>query len=472
MGVSMYALRTPVLAVMDPDMLKTILVKESFTYFTNRRRLRLNGDLYDAVSIVEDDQWRRIRNIFSPLFTSGRVKEMFSTMKHHSHKLTCSLQSKAQNGEVVNIKEFLGPYSIDVMVSCTFSVDMDTINNPSSALITHASKLFKIPTRLFILQGFFPFLLPLLELMDVSFFSKSSTAYFKTIFDKIKAERSDSSKKNVRDILQYMINSQNPETNKLNQGLTDHEIFSQAAMFVMSGYESNTTTLVFLAYCLATNPDVMIRLQEEIDSTFPNKGPIQYEALVQMEYLDCVFNECVRLYPSSARLERMSKESVKINGITIPKDMIVTVPVYALHRDPELWPEPETFNPDRFSKESKQHIKPYSFLPFGVGPRNCVGIRFATVMIKLALVEILQNYSFSVCKETEFVCPPDPFADGPRVVRWASSTNQIKAADTFCHIRRREVQLGSDDMRLNVYLQDFAMITRMLLEKKNRHYQK
>ncbi|XP_028259787.1 cytochrome P450 3A30 isoform X5 [Parambassis ranga] len=435
MGVSMYALRTPVLAVMDPDMLKTILVKESFTYFTNRRRLRLNGDLYDAVSIVEDDQWRRIRNIFSPLFTSGRVKEMFSTMKHHSHKLTCSLQSKAQNGEVVNIKEFLGPYSIDVMVSCTFSVDMDTINNPSSALITHASKLFKIPTRLFILQGFFPFLLPLLELMDVSFFSKSSTAYFKTIFDKIKAERSDSSKKNVRDILQYMINSQNPETNKLNQGLTDHEIFSQAAMFVMSGYESNTTTLVFLAYCLATNPDVMIRLQEEIDSTFPNKGPIQYEALVQMEYLDCVFNECVRLYPSSARLERMSKESVKINGITIPKDMIVTVPVYALHRDPELWPEPETFNPDRFSKESKQHIKPYSFLPFGVGPRNCVGIRFATVMIKLALVEILQNYSFSVCKETEIPLQMDPglFVGPLRPIKLKLLTRSVTSGGEKCN---------------------------------------
>lgn len=172
-------------------------------------------------------------------------------------------------------------------------------------------------------------------------------------------------------------------------------------MLMFAGYETSATTLVFLAYSLATNPDVMTRLQEEIDSTFPNKTPVQYEALMQMEYLDSVFNECLRLYPPAARLERTAKETVRINGITIPKDMIVMVPVYALHHDPELWPEPEEFRPDRFSKQNKQSINPYTYLPFGAGPRNCIGMRFALAMVKLALVEVLQHYSFSVCEETE-----------------------------------------------------------------------
>uniref|UniRef100_A0A8P4G538 unspecific monooxygenase n=1 Tax=Dicentrarchus labrax TaxID=13489 RepID=A0A8P4G538_DICLA len=368
----MYELKLPMLAVMDPEMLKTILVKECFTYFTNRRNLRLNGDLYDAVSIAEDDQWRRIRNILSPSFTSGRIKEMFTIMKHHSHKLTTCLQSKVRNGEVVNIKDFFGPYSMDVMVSCAFSVDMDTISNPSCPLITHASKLFRFSLPLFIFQGCFPFFLPLLELLGVSFFRKTSTAFFKTVVEKMRAGR-----------------------------LTDHEIVSQITMLAFAGYETSALTLVFLAYNLARNPEVMKRLQEEIDSTFPNKGPIEYEALVQMEYLDCVLCECLRLYPPAARLERTAKETVRINRITIPKDMVVMVPVYALHRDPELWPEPEEFKPERFSKENKQNINPYTYLPFGFGPRNCIGMRFALVMVKLALVEVLQNYSFSVCAETE-----------------------------------------------------------------------
>ncbi|KAF3852395.1 hypothetical protein F7725_005750 [Dissostichus mawsoni] len=360
-----YEFRKPVLAVMDPDMVKAIIVKECFTYFTNRRNFRLNGDLYDAISIVEDDEWRRIRHILTPSFTSGRIKEMFSLMKHHSSKLTTSLHLQ---------------YGCDgqLCIQCGCGLN----KQPSHPLIKHASKLFKFNPLLFIFQ----------------------------------------------DLLQHMINSQTAsEAKKEKQnkgfeasfplhpsscissaltGLTDHEIVSQATMFMFAGYETSALTLVALAYSLARNPEVMKRLQEEIDSTFPKKveqrflvqesfsalhGSVQYEELMQMEYLD------------TGRLERIAKETVKISGITIPKDMLVMVPVYALHRDPELWPEPEEFRPDRFSKQNKQSINPYTYLPFGLGPRNCIGMRFALVLIKLAMVEVLQNYSFSVCEETEVI---------------------------------------------------------------------
>uniref|UniRef100_A0AAQ4QQT7 unspecific monooxygenase n=1 Tax=Gasterosteus aculeatus aculeatus TaxID=481459 RepID=A0AAQ4QQT7_GASAC len=388
----MYEFRSPMLAVMDPDMLKTILVKQCFTYFTNRRNIRLNGDLYDSVSTVEDDHWRRIRNVLTPSFTSGHIKEMFKIMKHLSSKLTASLQSKAQNNEVVTIKDYFGAYSVDVMASCAFSVDMDSINNHSSPIIFHASRFFKFPQFVLILQGIFPVLIPLFELLGISFFSPTSTAFFKTILAKIKAEREGSTHKVCT----------------TNLGLTDHEILTQATMFMVAGYETSATTLAFLAYNLARNPEVMKRLQEEIDSTFPNKGAVRYEELLQMEYLDSVVNESMRLYPPAGRLDRVAKKTVEIRGITIPKDMIVMIPVYALHRDPDLWPEPEEFKPDRFSKQNKRSINPYTYLPFGTGPRNCLGMRFALVLVKLALVEVLQNYSFSVCGETEIPLTMDP----------------------------------------------------------------
>ncbi|XP_061575638.1 cytochrome P450 3A30-like [Cololabis saira] len=407
-----YELRRPMLVVKDPDMLKIILVKECFTYFTNRRNFRLNGELYDAVNIAMDDQWRRIRNIVTPSFASGRIKEMFHTIKHHSHKLTESLRSKAHNEEVVTAKDFFGPYSMDAMVSCGFSLDLDSIKDPTNPVITHASKIFRFPIPLFMFQGFFPFFLPLLELLGVSLFSKSSTTFFKAVIEKIRAQRHGKSREKFPDILQNFINSQTEHTEhskeKQNKGLTDHEIISQVTMLLFAGYETSATTLVFLAYNLARNPEVMKRLQKEIDSTFPNKGPVQYDSLMHMEYLDSVINECLRLYPPAARLDRIAKETVKINGITIPKDMIVMIPIYALHHDPELWPEPEEFKPERFSKENKQHIQPYTYLPFGVGPRNCLGMRLALVVIKLALVEVLQEYSFLACDETEIPLTMDP----------------------------------------------------------------
>uniref|UniRef100_A0A3B3Y842 unspecific monooxygenase n=1 Tax=Poecilia mexicana TaxID=48701 RepID=A0A3B3Y842_9TELE len=133
----------------------------------------------------------------------------------------------------------------------------------------------------------------------------------------------------------------------------------------------------------------------------PLLAPVQYQPLMEMDYLDSVINESLRLFPIAPRLERVAKASVEINGLVIPKDMVVLVPTWPLHRDPEIWPEPEKFKPERFSKKNKEDIDPYTYMPFGVGPRNCIGMRFALVVMKLAVVEILQRYSFSVCKETE-----------------------------------------------------------------------
>lgn len=406
-----YELRQPVLSVMDPDMLKTILVKDCFTYFPNRRNLGLLGDLRDAMTLSEDDKWRRLRNIITPAFTSGHVKEMFQLMKYHSSKMVTSLSNKAQNSEVITVKEIFGSYSIDVMGSCILSVDMDVTNSPSAELTHHANNLFKIPPLFFMFIGCFPFVIPLLDWLGMAFFSKDSYAFFKKIVEKIRQDRNKSSDKEQADFLQYLMGVQS--SNKLKgesyeQVLSDHELLCQLIMFVVGGYDTSATALTFLAYSLALNPDVMIILQEEIDATFPNKGPVEYEALMQMEYLDCVFNESMRLYPSIARTDRVAKETVTVKGLTIPQNMIVSVPFYALHRDPELWPEPEEFRPERFSKENREKIHPYSYMPFGVGPRNCVGMRFAQAMVKLALVEVLQHYSFQVCEETEVPLEFDP----------------------------------------------------------------
>ncbi|XP_014882036.1 cytochrome P450 3A56-like, partial [Poecilia latipinna] len=252
-----------------------------------------------------------------------------------------------------------------------------------------------------LISAFFPFLGPILEKFEFSFFPKSVTDFFYASLEKIKSNRETSQQKSRVDFLQLMIDSQKNNGLQKDKRLSDHEILSQSMIFIFAGYETSSSSLTFLAYNLATNPEIMRKLQEEIDSTFPNKAPVQYQPLMEMDYLDSVINESLRLFPIAARLERVAKASVEINGLVIPKDMVVLVPTWPLHRDPEIWPEPEKFKPERFSKKNKEDIDPYTYMPFGVGPRNCIGMRFALVVMKLAVVEILQRYSFSVCKETE-----------------------------------------------------------------------
>ncbi|XP_029011549.1 cytochrome P450 3A40-like isoform X2 [Betta splendens] len=394
--------RQAVLCITDPAMIKTILIKECYSLFTNRRNFQLNGPLYDAVSIAEDDQWRRIRSVLSPSFTSGRLKEMFSIMKHHSANLVSSMKKKADRDEPLELKEFFGPYSMDVVTSTAFSVDIDSLNNPSDPFVANIKKMLKFDffNPLFLLVAFFPFMGPILTKFDFSFFPLSVTDFFYAALQKIKSNRESSKQTSRVDFLQLMIDSQKNNGGVEEKGLTDHEILSQAMIFIFAGYETSSSSLSFLAYNLARNPDVMKKLQREIDSTFPNKAPVEYQELMQMEYLDSVINESLRLYPIAARLERVTKATVEINGLVIPKNMVVMIPTWPMHRDPDVWPEPEVFRPERFSKENKETIDPYTYMPFGAGPRNCIGMRFALVVMKLAVVEILQSYSFSVCKET------------------------------------------------------------------------
>uniref|UniRef100_A0A7N9ANS6 unspecific monooxygenase n=1 Tax=Mastacembelus armatus TaxID=205130 RepID=A0A7N9ANS6_9TELE len=395
--------RQPVLCITDPAMIKTVLIKECYSLFTNRRNFHLNGPLYDAVNIAEDDQWRRIRSILSPSFTSGRLKEMFDIMKHHSANLISSMKKRADKDEPLELKEFFGPYSMDVVTSTSFSVDIDSLNNPSDPFVTNIKKMLKFDVfnTLFLLVALFPFLIPILEKLEFSFVPSTVTDFFYTALQKIKSNRESSKQTSRVDFLQLMIDSQKSNEGNQDKGLNDHEILSQAMIFIFAGYETSSSSLCFLAYNLATNPHVMKELQEEIDSTFPNKAPIEYQPLMQMQYLDSVVNESLRLYPIAPRLERVAKATVEINGIVIPKDMVVMVPTWPIHRNPDLWPEPDEFKPERFSKENKANIDPYTYMPFGAGPRNCIGMRFALVMMKLAMVEILQRYSFSVCEETE-----------------------------------------------------------------------
>ncbi|XP_061760427.1 cytochrome P450 3A27-like [Nerophis ophidion] len=399
--------RQPIMATVDTSMIKTILVKECYSVFTNRRDVGLNGPLKDAVSIVEDDQWKRIRSVLSPSFTSGRLKEMYGIMLHHSSNLFGCLRKKAEGDEVIEVKEVFGPYSMDVVTSTAFSVDIDSINNPSDPFVSNIKRMvnFNIFNPLLVLVVIFPFLRPLIEKMDFTLFPADVLTFFYSFLKMIKSDRNKNEHKNRVDFMQLMVDSQMSDSSEGDasnlKGLTDNEILSQAMIFIFAGYETSSSSLCFLAYNLATHPEIQKVLQDEIDETIPDKARPKYEDLMQMEYLDMVMNESARLFPIASRLERIAKTSVEVDGMTIPKETVVMVPVYALHRDPSLWPQPDSFKPERFSKENKDNIDPYAYLPFGAGPRNCIGMRFALLMMKLALVEILQHYSFVTCKETD-----------------------------------------------------------------------
>ncbi|XP_062866976.1 cytochrome P450 3A27-like [Trichomycterus rosablanca] len=417
--------RSPVLCITDKTVIKSVLVKECYTLFTNRRDFGLNGDLYNAVFLSKDEDWKRIRSVLSPSFTSGRLKEMFWIMKTHADTMVKNLKKTAKQAGRVDVKELFGAYMMDVITGSAFSVDIDSLNNPNDPFVTNVKKLveFDFFNPLLFIAALFPFMLPLLEKLNFSVFPKSTVEFFFASLKKIKVDRQDENYKRRVDLLQLMMDSQtspmegDQNGDQMSKGLSDHEILCQSVIFIFAGYETSSSTLAFFFYNIATNPDAMRKLQEEIDHTFPNQAPAEYDLVMNMDYLDAALRESLRLYPVAGRTDRICKKTVEINGIKIPKDVIVMVPIYALHRDPEYWTDPDTFNPERFTEDNKEDVDPYVYMPFGAGPRNCIGMRFALVVMKLAIVEILQRFDIRLCEETKvplemganpFMCPKDP----------------------------------------------------------------
>ena len=183
------------------------------------------------------------------------------------------------------------------------------------------------------------------------------------------------------------------ETNKY---ITEDEILANAFVFFIAGYETTATTLSFATYELTLNPDVQQKLYEEVMSSVDTNGEIDYDLLARLTYLDAVVSETLRHHSPAISLGRMVANDYKLGdtGITLKKGQRVIMPVYAIHHMEEFYPEPFKFNPDRFLPENRHKIVPYTYLPFGSGPRNCVGMRFGLMEAKLGLAQVIRRYKF------------------------------------------------------------------------------
>ncbi|CAG2183082.1 unnamed protein product, partial [Oppiella nova] len=149
----------------------------------------------------------------------------------------------------------------------------------------------------------------------------------------------------------------------LEKTLTEDEILAQCYIFFIAGYETTATTLSFCAYELALNPELQDRLYEETKEAFNEKGEMDYSVLSRLPFIDALLSETLRHYSFALRLEREAMEDVMLGntGVKIEKGVIVEIPIYAIHHDPDHYPDPFTFNPDRFMPSNRGHIKPYTY---------------------------------------------------------------------------------------------------------------
>ncbi|CAG2173519.1 unnamed protein product [Oppiella nova] len=191
--------------------------------------------------------------------------------------------------------------------------------------------------------------------------------------------------------------------NTIHKKLTEDEILAQALVFLLVGYETTASTLSFCTYELALNPSVQDILYEEISSAIDSDGEISYEELSRLSYLDAVLSETLRLYTPFPRLSRIASTDYKLGktGINVSKGQQIEIPVYAIHHSEEYFENPFKYDPDRFLPQNRHKITPYTYLPFGAGPRNCIGMRFALMETKVCLAHIIRRFKFFATDKTD-----------------------------------------------------------------------
>lgn len=410
--------------ISDLDIIRDIMVKK-FNSFPDRQQVRfISFKPFDAVlTRLTGDHWKHVRNTLSPTFSSGKLKRMMPAVQRVNESLIKLLKMKAESGEPVELKELSGAYCMDVIAGAAFGIHVDSLHNPKEQFVTHGRNIIKPRILVIILFFIWPRVLSLLEKIGFSIVPRASLDFFSSFIDSTLKECRQETEKHG-DFLRLLVEAeleakrdqQSPidaeidhghqlktSTDWTRKGLTEEEIASNAFLFLLAGYETVATTLSFTLFCLAAHPEHMQKVQQEVDAKL-NKKSADYTSASELTYLEMCINEALRLFPPGFIVNRDANEDVEIRGIHIPKGMTVNIPVYVIHRDPDIWPDPLNFDPERHSPEAKASRHPFSFLPFGMGPRNCIGMRFALLEIKMAIASILQNFTPVMCEKS--VYPP------------------------------------------------------------------
>jgi cytochrome P450 len=177
------------------------------------------------------------------------------------------------------------------------------------------------------------------------------------------------------------------------QGFTHDEIIDQLGVFFLAGHETTASSLTWAFFLLSQQPGVVARMREEVDRVVGD-GPVQLEHTKRLVYVRNMFRETLRLYPPITFIPRVALEDTTIGGRRVKRGTMIMIAPWAMHRHELLWKNPDRFDPDRFLPEREHEMTPGAYMPFGVGPRICVGAAFATIETALILARLVRRFNF------------------------------------------------------------------------------
>ncbi|KAH8297243.1 hypothetical protein KR044_008566 [Drosophila immigrans] len=415
-AVGIYVINQPALVIREPELIKTVLIKD-FNRFSNRYgRSDPHGDTLGSnnLFLVRNPEWREIRTKLTPVFTSGKLKAMYPLMQEIGADLESHLvrHNPGQSEKYISdVKDVCSRFTIDSIASIAFGVRADSLQNPEAEFYEQGHKVLAA-TLLRSIDFFVVFFLPkLVSLLRVTFFTREFSDFIRNSINHVMAERerTATTRNDLIDVLVGLRTESAQEPTKPHIARKKDFLVAQAGVFFTAGFETSSSAMSFGLLELAKQPQLQVRLRKEInEALLKEDGKLTYETITSLEYLGMVVDEILRMYPVLPFLDREyqgveGKPDLSLKpyyDYTLETGTPVFIPIYALQRDPKYWQNPNEFDPERFSPKNRKTINAMAYQPFGLGPHNCIGSRIGLLQSKLGFVHFLKNHYVRICSKT------------------------------------------------------------------------
>ncbi|KFC65018.1 Cytochrome P450 [Bosea sp. LC85] len=377
--------------ISDPAAIRHVLVENGANYQKDAlQRAILAPGLGEGLLTVEGDAWKRARRTLAPLFTPRRVEALAKRMLPPIAGQVARMAQR-RPGRIVDISQDMTRLTYDVLAETLFS----------NAIAGGATAFGRALTHYFATQGkidpldvlgapaWIPRIGRLRARSAIDFFARQIDAIV-TDRQALRMSRPAIADPDGRDLLDALLDARDPETGT---GLSEAEVGANIVTFIGAGHETTANALTWSLYLVAMTPDVRERLEAEADTVAadPVAAALAGDRLTMTR---AVIEEAMRLYPPVPSLSRAALAEDHAGGVAIPKGALVIISPYVLHRHRTLWTAPRQFWPERFLPGERETIDRYAYLPFGAGPRVCIGQQFAMTEAVLGLTMLIGAFRF------------------------------------------------------------------------------
>jgi cytochrome P450 len=374
--------------VVEPDLVRQVLADHGHTkdmiFYTAAAET-----LGDALLTSDGERWRRQRRIIQPLFTRQRMAGYVAAMAEEAGALVASWDSAAAAGRPVDLHREMTGYTLRVIGRLLFGADVD-------AAIGQVGAAFGVLNPYIHRRIVAPVRWPRSWPTPANRRAAQARAALDAVVGQIIDRRRAGTAPEADDLVGRLLAARDPDTG---DRLDDTEVREQVLLFLLAGHETTATALTFALHLLGRHPEVQRRVRDEAREVLGDRAPTAADA-ASLARTTRVVKEALRLYPPLYGIGRRTGADGTVGGYRLPAGSVVLVSPWATHRHPRHWPHPDRFDPDRFVPDREAGRHRYAYLPFGAGPRACLGGHFAMLEAVVATAMVVRRHRLAT--------PPGP----------------------------------------------------------------